>query len=110
MAFSPSSDGIIYVTGADRQVVALDAITGDVKAKFEASKHPLSCLAIGPGRLILSDAYCMTCAMHGLTLDKLCIHADNLAFGGGSSLALWDLSSEERKAKYTGHPVRIVMI
>ena len=36
------------------------------------------------------------------------MHADNVtAFGGGSSLAMWDLPSEERKAKYTGHPVRL---
>lgn len=34
------------------------------------------------------------------------MHADSFtAFGGGSGLALWDLPSEERKAKYTGHPV-----
>jgi len=49
VAFSSSEDGIIYVTGADRHVVALDATTGNVQGKFEASKHPLSCLAISPG-------------------------------------------------------------
>lgn len=49
LAFSSLEDGIIYVTGADRQVVALDASSGNLQSKFEASKHPLSCLAIAPG-------------------------------------------------------------
>ena len=54
MAFSSSSDGIVYVTGADHQVVALDAATGEVKGKFGASKYPLSCLVIAPGLHLLS--------------------------------------------------------
>ncbi|KAG1676919.1 hypothetical protein FOA52_014795 [Chlamydomonas sp. UWO 241] len=71
------SNGVVYATGA-KSVVALDAATGEVKGSFEASKHAMSCLAISPD--------CET------------------AFGGGSVLSLWDISSQERKAKFTGHP------
>ena len=45
-----SAAGVIYATGADHHVVALDLSTGEVKSKFDAGKHPISCLAIAPGK------------------------------------------------------------
>lgn len=78
VACSSSDDSLIYATGASKQVVALDAATGEVRSTFEVSKHAVSCLALSPD------------------------HAS--VFLGGSSLALWNLKAEERRAKYTGHP------
>ncbi len=82
-------------------VVALSASTGDVLGKFEASKHPLSCMAIarGESRGRMPQSATTRWPMHSMFTP-----ADGVtAFGGGSSLALWDLSSKERRAKYTGH-------
>jgi len=81
VAYSSADGGVVYATGASCEIAALDLETGAVRSRFEASKHPLSCLAVSPDQ--------------------------RHALGGGSSLALWDLVSQERKAKYTGHPTPV---
>lgn len=69
----------MYATGASSQVCVLDIETGDMTGSFKASKHPVSSLAISPD------------AQHLLV--------------GGSSMSLWEVGSQERKAKYAGHTV-----
>ena len=78
LSCSSSADGLIYVSGASRQIISLDPTTGEVKSSFEGSKNAISCLALSPD--------------------------GSSAFLGGSNLSLWDLSSQEKKAKFTGHP------
>jgi WD40 repeat protein len=75
---SSAGDGLIYAAGEVQQVVLLDPLTGEVKSRFEGSNKAISCLALSPD---------------GLS-----------AFLGGSNLSLWDLSSQEKRAKFTGHP------
>lgn len=75
---SISGDMVIYVAGSSQQVVSLDPLTGEVKSRFEGSNHAISCLALSPD--------------------------GSSAFLGGSNLSLWDLSSQEKKTKFTGHP------
>jgi len=74
----------VYATGASSQVCVLDIETGDMTASFAASKHPISSLALSPdGQQVLV---------------------------GGSSMALWDVAAQERKAKYAGHTVPVTAL
>lgn len=67
------------------QVCVLDAASGTLKAKFNSrSKGGVRALAASPdGGMVLV---------------------------AGSALALWDVGSEERLRKLTGHPVRVETI
>ena len=75
---SSAGDGLIYAAGEGQQVISLDPLTGEVKSRFEGSNKAISCLALSPD--------------------------GSSAFLGGSNLSLWDLSSQEKRAKFTGHP------
>lgn len=44
-----STQGVVYATGASCQIVALDVQDGEVQHKFDASKYPITCLAVMPG-------------------------------------------------------------
>ncbi|KAF5839935.1 quinon protein alcohol dehydrogenase-like superfamily [Dunaliella salina] len=80
LAYS-SKDGLVYAAGADCRICTLDVLSGAVQLSFKASKHPISCIALSPD------------SQH--------------IFGGSSSLALWDSSSQERVGKFTGHPTPV---
>ncbi|KXZ42694.1 hypothetical protein GPECTOR_124g494 [Gonium pectorale] len=79
LAFAPEQG--LVATGANGSLVTLNAEDGEVKKRFEASKYPISSIAVA---------------------------ADGKhVFGGGSSMQLWDLADQERAAKYTGHPTEV---
>ncbi|GFR42926.1 hypothetical protein Agub_g3822 [Astrephomene gubernaculifera] len=80
LAFS-ADQGVILATGSSCSIVTLSADSGEVKKRFEASKYPITCMALSPdGKHV---------------------------FGGGSSMQLWNVEQQERAAKYTGHPTEV---
>eukprot|EP00198_Chlamydomonas_reinhardtii_P003632 XP_001692968.1 predicted protein [Chlamydomonas reinhardtii] len=67
--------------GPNCSLVSVGVEDGAVKKRFEASKYPITAIALAPdGKHV---------------------------FGGGSTMQLWDVTSEERAAKYTGHPTEV---
>jgi hypothetical protein len=141
-AVAASSNGsVIYCTGPSKQVVALDAATGEIQSRLEASKQALTCLAVAPGECTHAGAWSMLVmarssaramqishtlaheieeagegsdlifSMHAherIRPSSAPLYADNATvFCGGSTLALWNLESGEKQAKFTGHPVRV---
>ncbi|KAG2426863.1 hypothetical protein HYH02_014716 [Chlamydomonas schloesseri] len=76
-----AGQGAILATGANCSLVSIGVEDGAVKKRFEASKYPITAIALAPdGKHV---------------------------FGGGSTMQLWDVTSEERAAKYTGHPTEV---
>lgn len=45
-----AKQGVVFAAGADCRVCALDIHSGAEQASFKASKHPISCIALAPGR------------------------------------------------------------
>ncbi|KAG2485053.1 hypothetical protein HYH03_016151 [Edaphochlamys debaryana] len=80
LVFSPGQ-GVIIATGASCSLVSLAVEDGSVKKRFEASKYPITAIALAAdGKHVL---------------------------GGGSSMQLWEVVEQERAAKYTGHPTEV---
>ncbi|MEW5306170.1 MAG: hypothetical protein WDW38_009035 [Sanguina aurantia] len=79
VACSPA--GVVYATGSSCQICTLDAETGAVSATFTASKYAVTCIAVSP--------------------------VSQQLLGGGSSMQLWNVDSEERDAKFSGHPSEV---
>ncbi|EFJ48186.1 hypothetical protein VOLCADRAFT_104876 [Volvox carteri f. nagariensis] len=88
LAFS-SEQGQLLATGNNGSLVSLSIPDGEVKKRYEASKYPITAIAIAPGCI---------------EAKSLLIADGKHVFGGGSSMQLWDVSESSRSAKYTGHP------
>jgi hypothetical protein len=79
VSYSTGAAAAIYTAGADGYISKLEPHSGQVTSRVKAGKHGLT----------------------GLAVDA----AGRKALTGSSSLALWDLQSQERLCKFTGHPV-----
>lgn len=82
IAYSRAQSGTVYTAGSDCMVAALDVQTGQVKQKFQGSKHSIGNLTVSP------DGQYLLVASRWLTL--------------------WETSTLQKLLKFSGHtaPVR----